>query len=444
MAEITEAPDSVTSYQLESVILESDRLETRLSIENITTDIDIYEHIDKPYLTGSLVFVDSQGVFVGMDFLGGEKITIVVKSTRSNEVKRIKKTFFVASVISAVKVNDDIETVSLQLIEDIGYISNLINISKGYHDTCTSIITSLSKEFLNKKVFSIGNEFNKKFKVIIPNLTPIEALSWIKNKAVDTEGFPFFLFSTLVEDSIKFASLGDLLDKNVMNPALPYSYWQTASTSNDRNVQRRTILSYDYADTESLYDLIDDGVVGSDYQYINTLLGTQNNFHFDVMDDAFKQLFIKKSKNARPKMLPHDARFNLNGTSFNKLKSRSISQIGGSGAFNTGFDRVPSYNEEFDQINYKKKVAARAFHKFLFKSPINIVVNGIDFIDGEANTTIGNKLRVEFMHSAAGEFGENIKDMKRSGDYLIYAARHMFKKERYDIALNCMKVGNNK
>ena len=33
-------------------------------------------------------------------------------------------------------------------------------------------------------------------------------------------------------------------------------------------------------------------------------------------------------------------------------------------------------------------------------------------------------------------------DNKKSGDYLIYATRHMFKDERYDIKLFCIKFAS--
>ena len=72
------------------------------------------------------------------------------------------------------------------------------------------------------------------------------------------------------------------------------------------------------------------------------------------------------------------------------------------------------------------------------------MVNGYDFIDGQSSTTIGNKLKIEFINSTIHSDGEDRKDPKRSGDYLIYATRHMFKKERYDLALSCVKIGNHK
>ena len=38
----------------------------------------------------------------------------------------------------------------------------------------------------------------------------------------------------------------------------------------------------------------------------------------------------------------------------------------------------------------------------------------------------------------------NTIDKRKSGDYLIFASRFFFKKERFDLALTCVKLGNMK
>ena len=78
------------------------------------------------------------------------------------------------------------------------------------------------------------------------------------------------------------------------------------------------------------------------------------------------------------------------------------------------------------------------------KNPLSILTDGIDFLDGDKHSTIGNNLRIEFESSKPDRDGEKSLDAKKSGDYLIFATRHMFKQERYDVALTCIKLGNYK
>lgn len=438
------APESVDSFILESVLIQSDRLSVSVGVENVTTDLDIYEHLDKPYLTGSLVFVDSQGIFTGIDFIGGERINITIRSTRKDS-KAIVKTFYVTSVMNTQKVNDQNEAIGLYMIEDIGYFSNLINVNKSYRGSCYRIIRRIANDYFNRAVTKIGADKQPSFTAVVPNLNPIETLSWIKNKATDANGFPFFLYSTLVEQDIKFSSLTSLIDQGTMNPFVPFTFWQSTSTADNRTVQRRTINSYTYADAENLFQLIRDGVVGSNYTYIDTFSGTQTEFQFDVMKDALNPYLNKKIDRGSTQTLPMDEKLlTFSGISINKVPSRNISQIVGNGAYNSPENKSLSYNEESEESGYKRKAVSRAMLKFLTKAPVSITVNGQDFLDGDYSTTIGSKLRVEFINSTVESQSENRLDPKRSGDFLIYAARHMFKKERYDLTLSCVKIGNTK
>ena len=74
-----------------------------------------------------------------------------------------------------------------------------------------------------------------------------------------------------------------------------------------------------------------------------------------------------------------------------------------------------------------------------------MVVDGIDFLDGDKHSTIGNQLRIEIATTnPEPEKTASRIDKRKSGDYLIFATRHMFKREKYDLALTCVKLGNYK
>ena len=437
MAEaVNKAYEATESFIFEKVTVESDRVANfKIDIQGVITDLEIYEHLDKPYLTGSIVFVDSANLLTSIDMIGGEKVTVRIKSTRENS-KSITKVFFVTNIINAVKVNDDNEIVSIQLVEDVGYYSHLINLSKSFSGKCNDIISQISQSYLQKTIEVEGEVYQSTMKVIVPNMTPLGAMSWIKNKATDVHGYPFFLYNTLVEDTTKFRSLSSMLEKPVLNKDTPFVYWGTAAHTDDEVIRRRLIQSYTYSNVENLFQMIGEGVVGSKNLFINTISGTQESFQLDVSNDVFKDY----ESRFKVKRLPFDERLNLNGTSLNKLQSKTISQIGGSQAFQNN----TSYSEEANKDGYKKRAAARAFNKFLTKSPIDIVVDGYDFIDGDYNTTIGNKLRIQFIDTVGpSETGEDKIDPKRSGDYLIFATRHIFKKEKHDLVMSCVKIGND-
>src|SRR6056300_1769346 len=97
-----------SSYQFQSVVLSSDRLKNGLEVDisNSISDLEIFEHIEKPYLTGKIVFADNDNLVSGFDFQGGERITINISPTNLVEEGRItSKVFRVEKIMGTYKSN---------------------------------------------------------------------------------------------------------------------------------------------------------------------------------------------------------------------------------------------------------------------------------------------------------------------------------------------------
>ena len=69
----------------------------------------------------------------------------------------------------------------------------------------------------------------------------------------------------------------------------------------------------------------------------------------------------------------------------------------------------------------------------------------MNFIEGKEHLTVGRIINLRFISNLidATENGANVNiDKKKSGEYLIFSARHMMKKENYNIGLTCVKLAN--
>ena len=82
--------DSIT---IESVIIEVSESTKDAQIANGVSDIDIFEHLDKPYLTAILGYTDRDSVVSNMDISGGEKMHITLKSNAVDTLSVSKKFF---------------------------------------------------------------------------------------------------------------------------------------------------------------------------------------------------------------------------------------------------------------------------------------------------------------------------------------------------------------
>lgn len=434
-----------SGYQFESILLQSERLNREIELKNNVTDVDIYEHIDKPYMTGTMALIDNENVLQNVDIQGGEKITIALRSFRKNSIT-ITNTFYISKISDSPKVNDNAQIIILDLIEDIGYTSNLQVVNRSYRGKISDILRKISFNYLGNKGIKDSKTDVDNIKVIIPNLDPLQSLVWLTRRAKTKEGYPYYLYSSFTSPKLQFHDLGTMLQTPVLNSDIPYRENSAAARSIKPDIKRRTITNHKFSVGSNLLDLIERCLIGSKYEYIDTTLEARNIFHYDVIKDVFKPLIDKSILQRNQNNPPFSPKYKFNEKSFNELDASYKTMIGGSNAFRTTDEDnfIVGYNEEKNLSGYKAKIICKAMDEILRQEPLTMIIDGVDFIDGDKHSTIGNNLRVEFSTSNPEITDASKIDKRKSGDYLIFAAKHMFKKERYDLAVTCVKLGNYK
>ena len=73
---------------------------------------------------------------------------------------------------------------------------------------------------------------------------------------------------------------------------------------------------------------------------------------------------------------------------------------------------------------------------------MSIVVNGLDFPDGTSHHTVGRKIAIRFLRNVPAENTDYHFDNKKSGDFLIFSAKHSITNGDYVLALTCVKLDN--
>ena len=68
--------EAQSEFIINKADITSDRLSIITDIRDVITDIALYEHIEKPYVTARISFVDEANLVQGIDFQGGEKLTL--------------------------------------------------------------------------------------------------------------------------------------------------------------------------------------------------------------------------------------------------------------------------------------------------------------------------------------------------------------------------------
>ena len=446
---------SNSGFLLKSVLLVSERLTESVELNRIVTDVEVFEHIEKPYLTGRIMLIDDSSFYENADIQGTERIQLTIVSSEEDSTP-IVKTFFVAKVEKIQKVQDNAQTLMIHLVEDIFYLSSLKNVNRHYTGSRSNIIGKIAQNFLNKRVFLTGKD-KSVIEVIVPNLHPLEAMMWLNKKAVSSRGYPFYLYSTFVGDELRMENLGDILQRPALNAgeddaAFSISSLKAQDTMNV-TAQRRIIENHQMNSQENLLDLIRKGLISSKFEYIDTLTEDTRSIDYNSRTSLFKNLLNDGVLNEKQKNPQVDFAELIEDKTIDKFRPLTCTYIGGSMAFRDsdtaeGFTPFTynawnnSYGEYKTAADYKLNVISSTMDAILKKNPLIINLNGLEFIKGDAHRTIGNNISIA-VQSTHDQADDKV-DRKKSGDYLIYSVRHMFKKtvDKYDVVMNCVKIGN--
>lgn len=439
------AIDAQTDYQIISALItNSDRApEFEADIKRLISSFQIFEHIDKPYLTAEIVFADTNNIVQDIDFQGGEKLTLSIAQIEEiNEGSYITKEFLIDRIEKIVKIDEAADSVMLHCVEYHMFKSSLQNISRSYTGRPGSIISKIMSEYLNKELLVIGDELIDNLKVIIPNLNPLEASNWLKTRALSQSGMPYYLYSVLGTENLIMRDLGSMLEDEVINTAVPFIYAPSMSINPSNNIKFYNILDFKIADTENLHSLIDQGFVGAEYYFYNTMTAVPYRVKFDV-EDVFKDLANNNLLGGRNERYVYAPEYKLNDKNISTYNARSITQISQSGAYVNGLQNFRSYHDDDTSGSHKKKIIAGSLKSFLSKSPIQITVRGREFLTGDENYTIGKVIRILFIDNESSAQGSDILkfDTKKSGDYVICSAKHAFE-SFYTTTLLCGRLGS--
>lgn len=438
-------------------------------ITDVVTDIDVYEHVDKPYITGVVTFVDTGRIYEACNFYGIEKFAMKLKLPE-NSFPTIEKTFYVDKVVRNIRTNDSQAVVVLHLIEEAGYLSEMMNLNRSYYGKGYRIISNILKEYLGKELskppeagptYEDNQDSQPEFGVVIPNMRPIKAADWIKDRITTSDASPFYLFSTFVNDKMHLLPLSKMLEANSLNQSTqPYRYSQAYTNSNiSIDNQAYIIEGYNNPINEEILKINGKGFLNTTFAFHDITrnqviypghrpesIPTRNRW---TAYDMFQQRANLQRALGNPininHVYPDRAKLKIRGNNaFEELlhlrsASKVVTTIYSTDVYN---DNIHTINESRSQGEFLKRLDSHGLRNWLVNSPLNFVVPGRNFLIGNAHATIGNKYKLIFLTQSghAGVYTNAIRDPKISGDYFIYAARHSFTREGYTVHMTGVKI----
>lgn len=459
------------SVEIVSVLLKTQRFSTEFDLKAVVAELSIYEHLDKPYLTASMIVADIDkniDLASEINILGTERVDIIYKVSNAQN-GTIRKSFIISEVSRQAKDFSGDEVMFLEMIEDHAYRSTLMRISKSFRDTKRVIIDKLvgptgRRVKLHEEMLEHDDKITR---VLVPNMTPLQAANWIKDSMTTEDGYPFYLYSTIADDVLRLHDLKTMLSLTPMNMGLPgspdftfgqlHDFKSRIETGFPDIANLLTITKFNIVQDQRQLHLARKGMTRSKYNFFDTTTGKNTKIDFSMQevfqDVLFKNLLEQRGVFGGKVLQPtydttallDEKNTALNNLEDDRFSTREITQFCTSRQFNDYYE-TRSYSEARTAQQHKNKIKATALRHWLLKSSVDIEAPGKIFVNAPINNTIGNKITIAVRSSVNfntdADFNRTI-DMNKSGEYLIYSTKHTISgNQSYKVELTLAKLGS--
>ena len=187
-------------------------------VKNQVAEINIYESIEELSLTGTIAIVDDKSLYELINFNGTERIKLEMAGLGKDTDPVFEKTFIMTNIVKQLKGNDKSSIYVFDIIDEHGFISEAERLRGSYRGRIDDIVKGICLTQLNKSVDisyqllfrGISEKIDAiqdDIRVIIPNLSPINAIKWLLSRATTQTGSPFFLWATIHDENLRMGNL---------------------------------------------------------------------------------------------------------------------------------------------------------------------------------------------------------------------------------------------
>ena len=435
-------------------IIEATIIFTRTTGADIEVDVKpsvlefrTYENITKAYVDASIVFVDDFGLRDSLTAQGTERIRIVIGNPNDPEELSISKTFFFAKITDSKKEAERGEILAIDLVEEHVFINAVKSISRSFSSNIETIIETLMFNELGKEVerSDFTNSAQGTRKIVVPYMSPLEAVNWIKDRATTKLGSPIYLRASLFSNKLLLSDFDSLMQREAINAKFPFRY-TIAGKSTDQEELRPyfEIIDYKELDANDLMMQYEEGNIGSYFATLDAGTGIESGKHVSVRE-IIDEFYVNNIISAESVQSLYDDTLIIGDKLSDDYDALHIFQVTSSNTYN----QFLSYHDETvlldDQdriIESKLKVRNKIIRAMIKKNMLDVGLDGRLFL--EANINTGTKLRMIFLNSNSQADTLDVNnqiDKRKSGDYFILAISHLFTGEKHNVVVRLSKLG---
>ena len=382
-----------------------------IDIQNLFEEINLYDSIFLPVTSGNIIITDTIRLTDKLQFDGTEVISLYLTKTKS--ALSYRKNFRIYKQTDRTNINQNTERYILHFVADEFVSSTQQKVNKSYKDTYSKVANNIMNNFIktnHPKIFE--NSFGVR-EVVVPNLSPLEAIEWCAKRALSQKNSPEFLFYS-DNNNFNFVTLSSLLKQKSVLDA-PIKFGVKNLTGGDPSKELYMAKGLEVVSQNDTIDKIQKGVFSGSFVGFDTTTGS-----IDTLKNDFNKNYAA-TDHANKNALDTDMQ-NQDGTtlktSYNSNKAVYVARgaRGGSNYIKQADPKSINSNEAYEKLILQRK----AIFSNLVSRKIKLSLPG-NFL-----LTSGKMVDLDVAPFSAKTSSEKqLRDKSLSGKYLIVATRHI-------------------
>ena len=383
-----------------------------LDITNQILNIEIYEDLFSPFITGNLLVVDSLDISSVLPLVGEERVNLDIETPG---LGKIKDQFYLYKMSNKDRFSESAMAYQIHFMSLEGIIDANKKISKAFSGKNSDIVQKLIRsEGLNSKKTANIEETRNSQKYVSNFWSPTQNIAYVMEDSENMTGAPSFVFFENREGYV-FASLNSLYAVPPIQTFVEDNYTRTigASGTTIRSVEE------DYKRVNNLYvpDFFDylDRVQGGYYSSALT--------SYDVTTKKYTyRVFDAKTKTSK------------------NLNDQALVQLGANYRSDALRLFVPKYYGNFNGYSDVTNANSMQERISLLKQAESLKIQ--ISVAGRVDYTVGRTVNLEVYKNKPTRVGDSVKDLidpVMSGLYLISAISHQITRKEHICNMELIK-----
>ena len=204
-----------TQFVVKRLAITSFDGKVQFDIREVYEELSIFDNLMSPVMSGNVLIRDAVGLSKKIKFDGSEYIEIeILKDADQPNKLWFKKRFVIYKQTDRKQVNESSELFILNFVSEEFILSQQKKIQQLYKGEYSTIVQKILKEQLLVNEAQIEKTRGLK-EIVIPNLSPFDAIEYVTKRSVSNKGLPDFVFWQ-TQMAYNFKSLSEIINSTTI------------------------------------------------------------------------------------------------------------------------------------------------------------------------------------------------------------------------------------